>query len=55
MNKAQVGGRETLPPVPRMGTTRMMVMAIVVVMEACQRQHLVFCFIHFCIQTTDTN
>lgn len=24
MNKAQVGGR-TLPPVPRMGTTRMMV------------------------------
>lgn len=27
MNKAQVGGRETLPPVPRMGTTRMMACA----------------------------
>ena len=33
MNKAQVGGREMLPPVPRMGTTSMMVMAILVVME----------------------
>ena len=30
--------------------TSMMVMAIVVVIETCQRQDLVFCFICFCIQ-----